>query len=230
MNNCQFTPHYIASYCDNEFKKGLKGLSDAEIENKLEAIIRLFCCLHGRDVFIKSYTKFLAQRLLNKCSISQEAEESMLQKLKVECGHNTVNKISQMFTDMTLSKDQMAEFKKKHSNGIIDGIEFSTEILTNGHWPEQPNSFVCKLPVELNKCTQRFEDFYKHKHTNRNLQWLYQHGQVELQPTFVSRGTQRYTFTTNVYQAVVLCLFNQGESYTYTQIKEHAAIPDAELS
>jgi hypothetical protein len=31
----------------------------------------------------------------------------MLQKLKVECGHNTVNKLSQMFTDMTLSKDLM---------------------------------------------------------------------------------------------------------------------------
>ena len=60
MNNCQFTPHYIASYCDNEFKKGLKGLSDADIEIRLEAIIRLFCCLHSKDVFIKSYTKFLA--------------------------------------------------------------------------------------------------------------------------------------------------------------------------
>lgn len=35
----------------------------------------------------------------------------MLQKLKVECGHNTVNRISQMFTDMTLSKDLMKEFK-----------------------------------------------------------------------------------------------------------------------
>lgn len=107
MNNCQFSPHYIASYCDNELRKGLKGVSEAETEARLEAIIRLFCCLHGRDVFIKAYTKFLASRLLNKTYLSQEAEELMLQKLKVECGHNTVNKLSQMFTDMTLSKDLM---------------------------------------------------------------------------------------------------------------------------
>ena len=113
MNKCQLTAHYIAAYCDNEFKKGLKGISEVETSERLDAIIRLFCCLHGRDVFIKSYTKYLASRLLNKNYLSLEAEESMLQKLKVECGHNTVNRISQMFTDMTLSKDLMKEFSTK---------------------------------------------------------------------------------------------------------------------
>lgn len=78
MNKCSFTPHYIASYCDNELRKGLKGVSEAEVEAKLSAIIRLFCCLHGRDVFIKSYTKFLSSRLLNKTFLSKEAEELML--------------------------------------------------------------------------------------------------------------------------------------------------------
>jgi cullin 3 len=100
MNKCSFTPHYIASYCDNELRKGLKGISEAEVDNRLSAIIRLFCCLHGRDVFIKSYTKFLSSRLLNKTFLSKEAEELMLQKLKIECGHNTVNKLSKMFTDI----------------------------------------------------------------------------------------------------------------------------------
>lgn len=78
MNKCQFTPYYIASYCDNELRKGLKGVSEAETEQRLDAIIRLFCCLHGRDIFIKSYTKFLATRLLNKSFLSKEAEELML--------------------------------------------------------------------------------------------------------------------------------------------------------
>jgi hypothetical protein len=87
-------------------------------------------------VFIKAYTKFLAGRLLNKTYLSNDAEELMLQKLKVECGHNTVNKISQMFTDITLSKDLMIAFKQKYTDGTVDGVEFSTEVLTNGHWPE----------------------------------------------------------------------------------------------
>ena len=152
MNKCTVTPHFIASYCDNELRKGIKGVSDAEIEQRLDAIIRLFCCLHGRDIFIKQYTKFLASRLLNKTFISKESEELMLQKLKVECGHNTVNKISQMFTDINLSKDLMAEFKAKPHKAMIDGVEFSTEVLTNGHWPEQ-NTGACTLPPELKPCS-----------------------------------------------------------------------------
>jgi cullin 3 len=75
MNKCEYTAHYIASYSDNELRKGLKGVSEAETDARLEAIIRLFCCLHGRDVFVKSYTKFLASRLLNKTFLSHDAEE-----------------------------------------------------------------------------------------------------------------------------------------------------------
>ncbi len=76
----------------------------------------------------------------------------MLQKLKVECGHNTVNKLSQMFIDMNLSKDLMKEFQKSVPDGIIKGISFQTEILTSGHWPDQ-NTIVCKLPQELMDCS-----------------------------------------------------------------------------
>lgn len=94
MNAQSQTPSYIAGYADNELTTGLKGKSNEETESILDAIVRLFCCLHGRDVFIKVYSKKLSYRLLNKTSISREAEEIMLNKLKVECGLNTVNKMS----------------------------------------------------------------------------------------------------------------------------------------
>lgn len=105
MNECSQTPSYIANFSDIELKKGLKGATENEIDARLSAIVRLFCCLHGRDIFIKAYEKFLANRLLNKTLLSQESEECMLQKLKVECGTNTMNKASKMFSDMQLSKD-----------------------------------------------------------------------------------------------------------------------------
>lgn len=41
-----------------------------------------------------------------------------------------------MFTDMSLSKDLMAAFKASAQGGMINGVEFISEILTNGHWPE----------------------------------------------------------------------------------------------
>jgi hypothetical protein len=103
-----------------------------------------------------------------------------------------------MFTDMNLSKDLMVEFKATPSARAIEnqGIEFVAEVLTNGHWPEQ-NAAACTLPPEMKEITSKFEQFYKHKHQNRNLTWLYQHGQVEIKPVFVS--TKNYTLVTNCY-------------------------------
>jgi len=81
MNEFDKTPQYIAFYMNNEFVKGFKQLSENEIEVKIEAVIKLFCCLHGRDVFIASYSNLLANRLLNKTSVSDSAEQRMIQQL-----------------------------------------------------------------------------------------------------------------------------------------------------
>ncbi len=111
MNKQAMTPHYIASFCDSEMRQGFKGANEAEISQRLNEIVRLFCCLHGRDIFIRSYTKHLGNRLLNKTSLSKDSEELMLQKLRVECGHNTVNKLASMFNDINISKDLTNDFK-----------------------------------------------------------------------------------------------------------------------
>ena len=79
MNEFDRTPQFIAFYMDNELKRGFKQLSEDQIELKIEAVIKLFCCLHGRDVFIQSYSNLLANRLLNKTSVSNNAEQRMIQ-------------------------------------------------------------------------------------------------------------------------------------------------------
>jgi Cullin family len=56
MNIQTQTPVYIAEYADNQLTVGLKGVSNEETEQRVDAIVRLFCCLHGRDVFIKYYS------------------------------------------------------------------------------------------------------------------------------------------------------------------------------
>lgn len=78
MNTCRQTASHLAAYCDNEFKRGLKGVSESDTNARLDAIIRVFQCLHGRDEFIKCYTRFLSARLLDKTSLSKDAEELML--------------------------------------------------------------------------------------------------------------------------------------------------------
>jgi hypothetical protein len=79
----------------------------------LAAIIRLFCLLNERDVFIRDYTKLLGDRLLNKTFLSRDLEAQMLEKLKIECGAATISKLSKMFTDVDLSIKLASDFKEK---------------------------------------------------------------------------------------------------------------------
>ena len=72
------TPHLIAFYIDNEMKVGLKSATDDEIKKKISDLIKLFCCITERDVFIERYTQLLAQRLLNKTSQSDDAEQQVI--------------------------------------------------------------------------------------------------------------------------------------------------------
>lgn len=51
-------------------------------------------------MFMKAYEKEFATRLLNKTSLSNEHEESFLNKLKVECGATAVSKMVQMIKDI----------------------------------------------------------------------------------------------------------------------------------
>ena len=110
MNTQQFTPSYMALFADLQLRKDLKGKTDDEVHDILDSLIRLFCCLHGRDVFLKAYEKELAERLLDKSYLSMEYEEYLIGKLKVECGTNQVGKMVGMVKDITGSSEVQSEY------------------------------------------------------------------------------------------------------------------------
>ena len=66
MNANQQTPAFLANFTDNELKSGIQGMSNSDVEERLTQITRLFCCLHGRDIYVKAYQVHLSNRLLNK--------------------------------------------------------------------------------------------------------------------------------------------------------------------
>jgi hypothetical protein len=126
MNEFNKTPQYIALYMDNEQKKNFKQLTMDAIESKIDKVIKIFCCLNGRDEFITAYSKLLASRLLDKTSISDEAELKMIKQLQVECGHNIVSKIKTMMQDIEKSKTIIEEFRtKKHNTDLLTKTDFS---------------------------------------------------------------------------------------------------------
>lgn len=73
----------------------------------------VFKYVEDKDVFQKFYSKMLAKRLVHGNSSSDDAEASMISKLKEACGFEYTNKLQRMFTDMGLSKDLNDNFKDR---------------------------------------------------------------------------------------------------------------------
>lgn len=69
--------------------------------------------LQEKDVFEKYYKQHLAKRLLSGRSTSDDAERTLLVKLKTECGYQFTSKLESMFTDIKTSRDMMHDFREQ---------------------------------------------------------------------------------------------------------------------
>ena len=63
-----------------------QGMSEDDVEATLDKVMMLFRYLQEKDVFEKYYKQHLAKRLLSGRTVSDDAERSLLIKLKTECG------------------------------------------------------------------------------------------------------------------------------------------------
>ena len=62
--------------------------------------------------------------------VSDEAERSVLVKLKTECGYQFTSKLESMFTDIKTSRDTMQEYKARRqasANGE-DDVELAVQV------------------------------------------------------------------------------------------------------
>lgn len=79
--------------------------------------MRVFKYIEDKDVFQKFYSRMLARRLINEASASDDAEASMITKLKDACGFEYTSKLQRMFQDIALCKDLNDQFKDKNESG-----------------------------------------------------------------------------------------------------------------
>ena len=87
INLNQRTPEYLSLFIDDKLKKGVKGLSEQEIDHVLDKSMVLFRYLQEKDVFERYYKQHLAKRLLLNKSLSDDSEKNMITKLKVNFGY-----------------------------------------------------------------------------------------------------------------------------------------------
>ncbi|KAJ7319769.1 hypothetical protein JRQ81_019280 [Phrynocephalus forsythii] len=216
----------IAKHVDSKLRAGNKEATDEELERILDKIMIIFRFIHGKDVFEAFYKKDLAKRLLVGKSASVDAEKSMLSKLKHECGAAFTSKLEGMFKDMELSKDIMVQFKQYMQNQSDPGnIDLTVNILTMGYWPTYTPMDVL-LPPEMVKLQEIFKTFYLGKHSGRKLQWQTSLGHAVLKGEF-KEGKKE--FQVSLFQTLVLLMFNEGDEFSFEEIKMATGIEENEL-
>lgn len=148
-NSSSKSPELLAKYCDLLLKKSSKNPEEAELEDTLNQVMVVFKYIEDKDVFQKFYSKMLAKRLVQHMSASDDAEASMISKLKQACGFEYTSKLQRMFQDIGVSKDLNEAFKRHLTNSAepLD-IDFSIQVLSSGSWPFQ-QSFTFSLPTEV---------------------------------------------------------------------------------
>ncbi|XP_013379621.1 cullin-1 [Lingula anatina] len=220
-NSSSKSPELLAKYCDLLLKKSSKNPEEAELEDTLNQVMIVFKYIEDKDVFQKFYSKMLAKRLVHHMSASDDAEASMISKLKQACGFEYTSKLQRMFQDIGVSKDLNENFKRHlQVSGEPLDIDFSIQVLSSGSWPFT-QSCTFSLPIELERSYQRFTTFYSSQHSGRKLSWIYNMSKGEL---VTNCFKSRYTLQASTFQMAVLLQYNTSDSFTVQQLHESTQI------
>ena len=223
------SPELLAKYADNLLKKGPKAVEENELESLLSELMTVFKFLNDKDVFQKFYTRMLAKRLVHANSNSDEAEISMIAKLKEACGFEYTNKLQRMLNDMQTSKDLNANFKA-FQEAMLDGedlkqaVDPAYAILGTGFWPLGAPTTPFIPPPEIIKTYERFQKFYHEKYNGRKLTWLWNLSKGEIKANYIKGTKVPYTFQVSTYQMAILLLFNDSDTNSYDDIAKATAL------
>lgn len=216
------SPELLAKYTDVLLRKSSTGVEEVELENTLTQIMTVFKYIQDKDVFQKFYSRMLARRLVHSNSNSDDAETSMISKLKEACGFEYTNKLQRMFQDMQISKDLNAGFKEHVASLNLEEkpLDSSYAILGTGFWPLTAPSTPFTAPSEIQADIERFARFYKNKHEGRKLTWLWQLCKGDIKANYMKGAKMPYILTVSAYQMAILLLFNEQDKHTYEDILE----------
>ena len=223
----------LANFCDNLLKKGSsEKLSDEAIEETVDKVVKLLAYVSDKDLFAEFCRKRLSKRLLMDRSASDDAERSLLTKLKQQCGAQFTSRMEGMVTDLQLAKDTQTNFvgwvSERHlpAGASNRSVDLTVTVLTTGFWPTY--KFVeLNLPLEMVAGVELFKAFYDHRSSNRKLTWMYTLGTAMLNGRFAAKPIE---LQVSVFQAVALLLFNdcQGE-LSFNEIKEQMNLPEEDV-
>ncbi|KAJ6643792.1 Cullin-1 [Pseudolycoriella hygida] len=216
----------LAKCCDLLLKKSSKNPEENELEEALNDCMVVFKYIEDKDVVRSFYSKMLAKRLVHHTSASDDAESSMISKLKQACGYEYTVKLQRMFQDIGTSKTLNVRYREFLRNEeITPDIDFSIQVLSSGSWPFN-QSYSFSMPSQLERPYKQFNDYYTSAHSGRKLNWLYQMCKGDL---VTNCFKNKYTFQASTFQMAVLLQFNDQLSFTVQQIQTNTGINEDQL-
>ncbi|KAL5512777.1 hypothetical protein ACEPAG_3043 [Sanghuangporus baumii] len=219
------SPELLAKQADALLRKNNKMSEEGSLESALNQVMVIFKYIEDKDVFQNFYTNKLSKRLIHGASASDEAESSMISKLKEACGFEYTQKLQRMFTDMSLSKDLTDSFKEKMSVSHPEDsdLTFTIQVLGTNVWPLKSIDMNFVIPKEILPTFNRFQQYYQQKHSGRRLTWLRAYGKNELRSNYTS--PQKFIFMTSSFQMAVLIQYNDYDSLSLEELQSNTGIP-----
>ena len=218
----------IATVNDEDIDNGEVN-EDTVINDQLDQVLALFRFVHGKAVFEAFYKNHLAKRLLMGRSASADAEKSMLDRLRTECGANFTHNLEQMFQDIELAREENASYKaylrESEQNPEVD---LSVNVLSEASWPTYPDVQV-DIPEHIQAAINKFQRQYKSKHGGRKLQWKHALATCQMKASF-TKGNKELVVSS--FQAIVLLYFNNKssqESISFTELAQATRLDSDEL-
>ncbi|KAH9979901.1 hypothetical protein BGW80DRAFT_466554 [Lactifluus volemus] len=208
----------MSRHADALLRKSNKMAKKSDLEGSLNRVMVIFKYLEEKDVFQTFYSTKLSKRLIHGLSESDEAEASMISKLKEACGSEYTIKLQRMFTDISISQDLTESFKEhvaQSQNHADMNITFSVMILGTNFWPLSRPKGSFTVPTDLRLPYDLFQKFYERMHPHRKLAWLWNYSKNELQSTYLNR---KYIFMTSTYQMTVLLEYNNRDSLSLDEL------------
>ncbi|KAL1864620.1 hypothetical protein VTK73DRAFT_5774 [Phialemonium thermophilum] len=258
INMFHRSSEFVSLFIDDVLRRGIKGKTEAEVDQLLDKAIVLLRYLSDRDMFERYYQKHLAKRLLQGKSESQDVEKEMISRMKQEMGNHFTSKFEGMFKDMDLSRD-LAEGYRSHirSLGEVDTrqIDLAISVLTTNNWPpdimgrssatEVASSGSaksdCIYPPEIKRLQSSFYKYYLKDRSGRILTWVGTAGTADVKCVFPKipgkesgplSKERRYELNVSTYGMIVLLLFNdlpEGQWLSFEEIQAKTNIPVPDL-
>jgi len=198
--------------------------------------VMLYGYIRDKDIFERDYQQYLATRLLQGQSQSEQHEKRMIAKLKTECGYQWTSKLESMFKDVQLSTELVNDFRV--GPGSKHDQELEVNVCTTGSWPQAGVGAASSgakaaisqggnLPQQVLAVCEAFKGFYLAKHSGRRLTWRMDQGRADVMVHFSPQT--RKILNVSTYQMMFLSLFNKSEFVSYQQVLDVTACDPDEM-